>query len=109
MVQRGTSELAESELMRFLGEAAWYPTALLPSQTVQWHAVNGSSAKATLQDGDVSVTALFRFDQDGLIESLTARRGRLVGDISVPTKWVGRFGNYQRCNGMFIPTKGEVS
>jgi hypothetical protein len=28
---RGTGEVARGELMRFLAEAAWYPTALLPS------------------------------------------------------------------------------
>jgi hypothetical protein len=29
---RGGSDLAEGELMRFFAEAAWYPTALLPTQ-----------------------------------------------------------------------------
>ncbi|MFZ0106317.1 MAG: DUF6544 family protein, partial [Thiobacillus sp.] len=33
---RGSGEIAEGELMRFLAEAAWYPTALLPSQGVRW-------------------------------------------------------------------------
>lgn len=28
---RGTDYIAEGELMRFFAEAAWYPTALLPS------------------------------------------------------------------------------
>ncbi len=32
---RGTS-IARGEFMRFFAEAAWYPTALLPSQGVQW-------------------------------------------------------------------------
>src|SRR3712207_2314645 len=32
---RGTGDVAEGELMRFLAEAAWYPTALLPSQGVR--------------------------------------------------------------------------
>ncbi len=29
---RGGGDLAEGELMRFFAEAAWYPTALLPTQ-----------------------------------------------------------------------------
>jgi hypothetical protein len=29
---RGGGNLAEGELMRFFAEAAWYPTALLPTQ-----------------------------------------------------------------------------
>ncbi len=60
---RGTRDVAEGELMRFLAEAAWYPTALLPSQGVRWEAVDDSSARATLVDGDVSLTMLFTFDR----------------------------------------------
>ena len=37
---RGTPEMAHGELLRFFAEAAWYPTALLPSQGVQWEAVD---------------------------------------------------------------------
>ena len=32
---RGSGEVARGELMRFFAEAAWYPTALLPSQGVR--------------------------------------------------------------------------
>ena len=44
-------EIAQGEIMRFLAEAAWYPTALLPNQGVQWKAKDGFSAKATLKNG----------------------------------------------------------
>ena len=74
---RGTPEMAQGELMRFLAEAPWYPTALLPSQGVQWVAVDDTSAEAALQDGEITVTLLFRFDEDSLIESARAEaRGR---------------------------------
>jgi hypothetical protein len=33
---RGAGGVAEGELMRFFAEAAWYPTALLPSQVWWW-------------------------------------------------------------------------
>lgn len=39
-------EVAQGELMRFFAEAAWYPTALLPSQGVRWQAVDDTSARA---------------------------------------------------------------
>jgi hypothetical protein len=35
---RGTPEAAQGELLRWFAEAAWYPTALLPSQGVTWEA-----------------------------------------------------------------------
>jgi hypothetical protein len=52
---RGRYEVAEGELMRFFAEAAWYPTALLPSQGVRWEPVDGRSARATLEKGDISI------------------------------------------------------
>ena len=47
----GGGEMARGEFMRFFAETPWYPTALLPSQGVQWAAVDGSSAHASISDG----------------------------------------------------------
>lgn len=106
---RGTPEAAEGEFMRFLAETAWYPTALLPSQGVRWEAVDNTSAKATLRDGENSVTLLFHFGENGLIESVRAEaRGRAVGDDIIPTPWEGRWSNYEQRDGILIPLEGEV-
>jgi hypothetical protein len=107
---RGTGELAQGELMRFLAEAAWYPTALLPRHGVRWDAVDDRSARATLQDGNLAVTLLFHFNEDGLIESVRAEaRGRTVGGKVFPTPWQGRFWNYAVRDGMRVPLDGEVA
>ncbi len=107
---RGTPEVAQGELMRFFAEAAWYPTALLPSQGVRWEAVNGTSAKAMLKDGEITLTMLFRFNGDGLIESVRAEaRGRTVAGAVIPTPWEGRWRHYELRDGMRIPLEGEVA
>ncbi|MEC5160443.1 MULTISPECIES: DUF6920 family protein [unclassified Janthinobacterium] len=107
---RGTADLAKGELMRFFAEAAWYPTALLPSQGVSWEAVDAHSARATLVDGAVTVTLHFGFDETGVIETVRAdARGRTVGGRTVPTPWHGRFWNYQDKGGMRVPINGEVA
>lgn len=107
---RGGGDIAAGELMRYLAEAAWYPTALLPSQGVRWEAVDAASARATLADGAVSVSLLFRFGADGLIESASAAaRGRSVHGRLVPTPWAGRFWDYAERGGMRVPLEGEVA
>jgi hypothetical protein len=107
---RGGGEVAEGELMRYFAEAAWYPTALLPSQGVRWEAVDDRSAYATLSEGDISLTMLFTFDEQGLIETVgTEARGRTVGGEVVPTPWQGRFWNYDERGGMRVPLDGEVA
>ncbi len=107
---RGTPEVAQGELMRFFAEAAWYPTALLPSQGVRWEAMDDVSARATLRDGETTVTLLFRFGENGLIESVRAEeRARTVGDKVFPTPWEGRWNRYELRHGMRIPLEGEVA
>lgn len=107
---RGTPEVARGELMRFFAEAVWYPTALLPSQGVRWEAVDSSSAKATMKDGDTVLTMLFRFNDDGLIDSVRAEaRTRAVNGTTVPTPWEGRLWGYELRDGMRIPLEAEVA
>ncbi|MCU0610435.1 MAG: hypothetical protein MUE60_01435 [Candidatus Eisenbacteria bacterium] len=107
---RGTPEVAQGELMRFFAEAAWYPTVLLPSQGVQWESVDDCSARATLHDGPIRLSMLFRFDEDGLIASVRAEaRGRTSGGRVVPTPWEGRWNRYALHDGMRIPVEGEVA
>jgi hypothetical protein len=106
----GPGDIAQGELMRFLAEAAWYPTALLPSQGVRWEAVDDHSAKATLLDGTLSVTMLFRFDDADLIESVSVEaRGATVGNVIVMMPWEARVSNYHDRNGMRVPLIGEAS
>jgi hypothetical protein len=107
---RGTREMAQGELMRYLAEAPWYPTALLPSQGVRWEAVDDASARGTIKDGDTVASLLFRFDEAGLIASVSAEaRGRTVQDAVVPTPWEGRWWGYQVRDGMRVPLEGEVA
>ena len=107
---RGGGAVAEGELMRYFAEAAWYPTALLPSQGVRWTAVDERSARATLVDGPLGPTLLFRFNDDGLIDSVRAEaRGRTVGREIVMTPWQGRWSDYREHGGMRVPFSGEVA
>jgi hypothetical protein len=107
---RGGGDLARGELMRFFAEAAWYPTALLPSQGVRWAAVDEHSASATLVDGPLSLTLLFRFDEAGHMASVLAQaRGRMVGKETSSAPWEGTWSNHQRVDGMTVPLTGEVA
>jgi hypothetical protein len=107
---RGTGDIAKGELMRFFAEAAWYPTALLPSQGVSWQAVSDRSAQGTLTEGDINITLLVTFSEQDLIDSVQAEaRGRTVGGKVIPTPWYGRFWNYEERSGMQVPIDGEVA
>jgi len=107
---RGPGDVARDELMRFVAEAAWYPTALLPSQGVRWERVDDRSARAVLTDGALSTTLVFTFTERGVIDTVSAEaRGRMVAGTLVPTPWRGRFWNYAERGGMHVPLDGEVA
>jgi hypothetical protein len=107
---RGEGEIARGEFMRWFAEAPWYPTALLPSQGVHWEAVSEHSARATVVDGPLSLSLLFRFNDVGLIGSFRAEaRGSMAGKTMVMAPWEGNWSNYQTHKGMKIPYTGEVA
>ncbi len=96
--------------MRWFAESVWYPTALLPSQGVRWQAVDARSANATIVDGPITLTLLFRFDDAGLIGSIRAEaRGGMVGQEMVMAPWEGIWSNYQTRDGVTVPFTGEVA
>lgn len=107
---RGTPEAAQGELMRYLSEGIWYPTALLPSQGVRWQAIDDTSARATLTDGNTTVSLDFHFNADGLIHAMHAdSRSRGAGAKITTAPWDIRVWNYQNYQGMRVPTEGEVA
>lgn len=108
--QQPSPEVAEGELLRWLAEACWLPTALLPSQGVRWDAIDEGRARATVTDRGTAATLEFRFSRDGLVASVwAAARPRTVGAKNVPTPWEGTWTDYGSRNGMRVPTSGEVA
>lgn len=106
----GAGAIAEGELMRFMAEATWYPTALLPSQGVRWEAIDAHHARATLVDGPVTLSLTYGFGDDGFVDTVRAEaRGRTIDGRIVPTPWLGHFRDWQPRNGLVIPLEGEVA
>ncbi len=106
---QGTGEIARGELLRHFAESIWFPTALLPSQGVVWQAVDETSANATMTDGPISVTILFRFGADSLVTAISVEgRATTVGIQTVLMPWECWMSNYQTRDGMRVPLTGEA-
>ncbi len=104
-----TREIGIGALQRYLAEASWFPTALLPSAGVVWTAIDDSTARASLTVGSTTATLDFHFRLDGLIDRVFALRPRAIGDSSVLTPWEGRWTAWAERGGMRIPVEGEVA
>lgn len=107
--QKGTPELASGALHRYLSEAVWLPTALLPCNGIIWEPLDENSALATLTSDGITVSLEFQFGESGeIIRSYTAGRFREVNGLTEPTPCACHYRNYQRLNGMMLPRNGEV-
>lgn len=105
----GTPEVAAGSLQRYLAEAMWFPTALLPASGVRWTPIDDSRARAELTDGATTVSLEFRFnDRNEIAVVYTPGRFRQVGDIAVPTPWSATGDDYVERGGMRVPLVGEV-
>jgi len=106
---QSASELDEGALQRYLAEAVWFPTALLPSEGVSWRAIDDHRAQATLTDTGVTASLEFTFNDIGEIVSVfTPKRYREVSGTYEATPWTGRYADYIDVESYRIPTKAEV-
>ena len=57
-------EVDQGELLRYLAEIVWFPTAWL-SDYIQWEAIDAQSAKATIILPNNTVAAVLHFNEKG--------------------------------------------
>lgn len=107
--EAGSAPLNAGALHRYLAEAVWFPTALLPQAGVHWSPIDERTALATLTDRGCSVALEFRFDADDEVAGIytPGRYGRFAGGYR-QLPWEGRFRDYREHLGMRIPGQGEV-
>ena len=98
-------KIDQSELLRFLGEAPWYPTALLPSKQVIWESIDTNSAKIIFTDHNMTVTGIFQVNSKGQIIRFQAKR--YYQDAL--QKWTGTYTDYRSVNGINIPFSVKVT
>jgi hypothetical protein len=100
-----TPAIALSALQRYLGEAAWLPTALLPSQGIKWEPIDDTRARATITASGVTASLEFRFGADGLIASVFAPKRTFDDGKNPPSPhpWQARHLRHGQLNGMKVP------
>jgi hypothetical protein len=108
--QSDRRELNAGALQRFLAEAVWFPTALLPRDNLKWDPIDDHRARATLTDRDTTVSLEFRFNGAGDVTEIftpdryAENRGRYE-----PKPWIVRCSEYETHGGMRIPIQCEVA
>jgi hypothetical protein len=99
-------EYDQAELVRFLSEMIWFPSAFL-SEYIRWEVINSESVKATIQVKDLSAEAVLYFNQEGQITNITAERYMDIGGGMILKKWSTPLDEYTEINGVMVPFKGQ--
>jgi len=95
-------ELSISELIAFLGELVYNPSACLNKQ-IQWEVVSEYAVRATLEDAGLSVSGIFYFDNDFLITRFESH-DRYFGDTKNQLPWIVYVDDYKTFSEIKIPT-----
>ncbi len=107
--QHGTLEISSAALLRWLAEAPWLPTALMPSDRLVWQPVDHLTSRITLEDRGLAVSVDVDVSERGEITRISADRYRDIDGVGVLTPWVGWFRDYESVDGMMVPKAAEVA
>ena len=106
---RSGDEAAKGEAMRYLAELAWAPDAILLNPSLSWHVVGERTLRVGAGTGAARGEVELGLDPEGRIASVMAPdRPRREGKGFVGRPWHGRFSDYRRHAGRWLPFAGEV-
>jgi hypothetical protein len=104
-----TPTLVRGELMRYLAELAWAPSALLLNTTLRWREDGPDTLAVQAGADETTSDVILSLDNDGRIAGAFAPdRPRSVAALYQPTPWRGLFYDYCLYDGRWIPFAGEV-
>lgn len=96
----------EGELQRWLAECVWFPTNLLPSEKLNWTAIDSLTAKLTFNYKGISIFYIVTFNETGEITKMETKR--YMSEENRET-WLGKLADYKEINGIIVPTSIEAT
>lgn len=102
----------QAELLRWLGEAVWFPTAYLPRNdhpiyegTLNWAEIDNETARLTFEYNGQSVWYDVTINDTGQLIRVETER---CFDRDRKERWVGHLGDYRRVDGLMVPMSIEA-
>lgn len=105
IAKKSGHRITQGQLLRWLGESVWFPTALLPSENLHWEAIDDHHAKLVFIHGKREVYYIVTFNDQDQIIILETRR---YMDGKKPETWIGKLSDYKMIGNMMIPTTMEA-
>ncbi|GAB4048958.1 DUF6544 family protein [Spirosoma litoris] len=107
IVNESNPKIDQGELLRYLSEMCWYPSAAL-SPYVSWKPVDATHALAIITYEGLTASAIFAFDNQHKLISVAAKRYKGSDAQSKLENWFIPARVWKSMNGILIPVKGDV-
>ena len=104
VAEQSGDELSEAGLMRYLNEIMWFPMAYL-DDAVTWEPIDEHSARITITDQGLSVSAMLYVDDDGRLTNFSAERFNT--ETGRMESWETPVTDYAEFNGLKLPVAGQ--
>lgn len=100
--------LIQGELMRYLAELAYAPDAMRLNRHLIWSVNDDGLLTVAAAVQDIRAEITMSLDDHGRIGAIRADRPRLERGTFVERPWRGRFSDYRRYRGRWLPFAAEV-
>ena len=103
-------EIDQGAMVRYLAEIVWFPSAVL-SNYIQWEQVDSTTAKATMTYNGITASAFYKFNENGEVVSIEAKRYYERKDGATLEDWLIQIepNEYKEFAGVKIPAKTAVT
>ena len=86
---------------------SWFPSAFL-RERVSWEAIDDSTVRVSITDGDLRATGTLEIDADGRLVAFRAERHAMVGKAFELRPWSAPTYGYGEFEGLRLPTSGAA-
>lgn len=106
LIQHHDPELQQNALGQFLMQLPWMPTAMLPSEYLEWEAIDDTSAQARISIGRNKLTGFFHFDSTGkIIRFITNDMRRMTNSGYIHESRMVKYDQYEQFMNMQVPAR----
>ena len=107
IVDASGPEMDQASLLRHLSEMTWFPSAFL-RERVTWEAIDDSTVRVTITDGDLRATGVLEIDAEGRLVTFRAERHAMVGKAFELRPWSAPTYAYGEFDGLRLPVRGAA-
>ncbi len=107
VVDAAGPEMDHASLLRHLSEMPWFPSAFLRDR-VTWEAIDDTSVRVTIVDGDLRATGTLEIDAEGRLVAFRSERHAMVGKGFELRPWSAPTYSYGEFEGLRLPVSGAA-